>query len=933
MNPTMRVSISIAIISCLLLNNCTKKAEPGLLISQIKCSGSENPVGIGLTPDFSWILTAGHRGQIQTAYQVIVGSESEIIKNDPGTIWDSGKILSLQSVWIAYQGPSLISGKEYFWRIRAWDEDDKPSPWSKTGRFVTGLFSEEDWRDSKWIGYEDINDSLLLIPGVHGNGDNLGDVAKKRTTVPYFRKDFSIEKKISKAYVFVSGLGQYELYINGDKIGDHFLSPGWTDYRKTCFYNTFDITENLKRGSNTVGLIVGNGFYNINRERYRKLVIAYGAPKMILKLIVQYSDGSKNVIVSDESWKTTPSPVTFSSIYGGEDYDARLEQDGWNKPGFKDNSWKNVLLVKAPAGILRPETDYPVKVSEVIDYKKISTKKDSIFIYDFRQNASGIIKIKIRGDKGQTVRFTPGELLGNDSLVTQQATGSPYYFSYTLKGDDEEIWMPRFTYYGFRYVQANGAVPDKYPNPGNLPVIEDIQFLHTRNSSPETGSFKCSNELFNSIYELIKWSIKSNLASVATDCPHREKLGWLEQTHLMGNSIKFLFDIHNLYDKIINDMIEAQLENGLVPDIAPEYVPFNGGFRDSPEWGSACIILPWDMYEWYGDLDAVKKAYPMMKRYLKYLHGMSDKNILSHGLGDWYDLGPKSPGEAQLTPKSVTATSIFFYDARLLSKMAKLIGEKEDAAYFSNMAEEIRKAFNAKFFNPVTKVYSTGSQTSYSMPLFFGMVDDTLKRDVVKNLINSINNNDKALTAGDIGYRYLLRTLEEAGQSQIIFDMNSKTDVPGYGYQLSKGATSLTESWAALKYVSNNHMMLGHLMEWFYSGIGGIRQAPGSASYSKIIIYPEVVGDLTWAETTYKTIHGDITCNWKIENNNILMNIKIPVNCTAIVSIPQTNPQFIFENEILINQSKLVKIREVSSFRTLCEIPSGEYNFRAHLNK
>ena len=933
MNPTMRVSISIAIISCLLLNNCTKKAEPGLLISQIKCSGSENPVGIGLTPDFSWILTAGHRGQIQTAYQVIVGSESEIIKNDPGTIWDSGKILSLQSVWIAYQGPSLISGKEYFWRIRAWDEDDKPSPWSKTGRFVTGLFSEEDWRDSKWIGYEDINDSLLLIPGVHGNGDNPGDVAKKRTTVPYFRKDFSIEKKISKAYVFVSGLGQYELYINGDKIGDHFLSPGWTDYRKTCFYNTFDITENLKRGSNTVGSIVGNGFYNINRERYRKLVIAYGAPKMILKLIVQYSDGSKNVIVSDESWKTTPSPVTFSSIYGGEDYDARLEQDGWNKPGFKDNSWKNVLLVKAPAGILRPETDYPVKVSEVIDYKKISTKKDSIFIYDFRQNASGIIKIKIRGDKGQTVRFTPGELLGNDSLVTQQATGNPYYFSYTLKGDEEEIWMPRFTYYGFRYVQANGAVPDKYPNPGNLPVIEDIQFLHTRNSSPETGSFKCSNELFNSIYELIKWSIKSNLASVATDCPHREKLGWLEQTHLMGNSIKFLFDIHNLYDKIINDMIEAQLENGLVPDIAPEYVPFNGGFRDSPEWGSACIILPWDMYEWYGDLDAVIKAYPMMKRYLKYLHGMSDKNILSHGLGDWYDLGPKSPGEAQLTPKSVTATSIFFYDARLLSKMAKLIGEKEDAAYFSNMAEEIRKAFNTKFFNPVTKVYSTGSQTSYSMPLFFGMVDDTLKRDVVKNLINSINNNDKALTAGDIGYRYLLRTLEEAGQSQIIFDMNSKTDVPGYGYQLSKGATSLTESWAALKYVSNNHMMLGHLMEWFYSGIGGIRQAPGSASYSKIIIYPEVVGDLTWAETTYKTIHGDITCNWKIENNNILMNIKIPVNCTAIVSIPQTNPQFIFENEILINQSKLVKIREVSSFRTLCEIPSGEYNFRAHLNK
>jgi alpha-L-rhamnosidase len=492
--------------------------------------------------------------------------------------------------------------------------------------------------------------------------------------------------------------------------------------------------------------------------------------------------------------------------------------------------------------------------------------------------------------------------------------------------------MPRFTYYGFRYVQVSGAVPNSYPNQGNLPLVMELQFLHTRNSSPETGSFKCSNELFNSIYELIKWSVKSNLASVATDCPTREKLGWLEQTHLMGNSVKFIYDIHNLYNKVIDDMMEAQLENGLVPDIAPEYVPFVEGFRDSPEWGSACIILPWDMYQWYGDKEAVRKAYPMMKKYLKYLNGISDKHLLSHGLGDWYDLGPKFPGEAQLTPKAVTATSIFFYDAKLLGMMAELIGEKEDAGEYNKMADEIRMTFNSKFFNPVTKVYSTGSQTAFSMPLFFGMVDDSIKKDVVNNLIKSINNNDKSLTAGDIGYRYLLRTLEEAGQSQLIFDMNSKTDVPGYGYQLSKGATSLTESWAALKYVSNDHMMLGHLMEWFFSGPGGIRQVPGSSSYSKVIICPELVGDLKWAETTYKTIHGDITCNWKKEKNNILMNIKIPVNCSAIVSIPQTNPDNIFENEILIKQSKVVRIIEVSAGRLQCEVASGEYNFRTTLN-
>jgi len=929
----MRISLYIVIISCLYLSNCSKKSDPGLSISQIRCNGFENPVGTGPVPDFSWVLKAEERSQGQTAYQLIIGSDPQITGKYTGDIWDSGKTRSAESFSISYSGSELKPGREYFWRVRVWDKNGKPTPWSANGKFVTGLFNKSDWANARWIGYEEIPDSLLLVPGVHGNGDNLGEVAKKRTTVPYFRKEFSLNNKIVSAVVFVSGLGQYELYINGNKISDRFLSPGWSDYRKTCFFNTFDVTENLAPGLNAIGTIVGNGFYNINRERYRKLVIAYGAPKMILKLEVQYNDGSKNVIVSDETWKTTPSPVTFSSIYGGEDYDARMERDGWNEPLFNDKSWKNVLIVKEPGGTLRNENDYPVKVSEVIDCKKISHRKDSIYVYDFGQNASGIIKIRISGKKGQEVRFIPGELLGEDSLVTQQATGGPYYFSYILKGGEEEVWMPKFTYYGFRYVQVNGAVPDKNSNARNLPVLKEIKLLHTRNSSPEAGSFKCSNELFNSIYDLIKWSIKSNLASVATDCPHREKLGWLEQTHLMGNSIKFIFNIHNLYDKIIDDMIEAQLENGLVPDIAPEYVPFAGGFRDSPEWGSACVILPWDMYEWYGDIGAIKKAYPMMKRYLKYLSGISENNILSQGLGDWYDLGPKFPGEAQLTPKALTATSMFFYDTKLVAEMARLIGQKDESSYFSNHAEEIRKAFNTNFFDPVKKVYSTGSQTAYSMPVFFGMVDDIYIKDVVDNLVKSINGNNKALTAGDIGFRYLIRTLEETGQSQLIYEMNSKTDVPGYGYQLLKGATSLTESWAALKYVSNNHMMLGHLMEWFFSGIGGIRQTNGSKAYDKILISPEIVGDLTWAETTFNTVHGEIAVNWKTENNYLILKVKIPAGCKAVVAIPQVDPDKILESDKPVRQSRDIWNVKVSSGKTLCEISSGEYIFKTSFIK
>jgi alpha-L-rhamnosidase len=915
----------------LLLLSCNKNNSFDFAATQLQCSNLENPLGVGAKPDFSWIVSSGTRGAAQTAYQIILDSDEKNLKSESRCLWNSGKISSPQSAWIDYSGPALEPAKRYIWKVRLWDNNDNPSEWSTSASFITGLFARADWSDAKWIGYEEIPDSLLLVPGVHGNGNSLGEVAKKRTVIPYFRKEFSLDKKIARALVFVSGLGQYELYVNGEKAGDRFLSPGWTDYRKTCYYNTFDITNNLRRGKNVLGAIVGNGFYNINRERYRKLVIAYGAPKMILKLIVKYSDGSEETIVSDRTWKASPSPVTFASIYGGEDYDARLEQGMWQEVGFSGKTWKESLEVREPSGVLMPEMDHPLKVMEVFDPTDITCSNDSICIYDFNQNASGIVRLKVQGKKGQVVRLVPGELISDDIHVIQKASGEPYYFSFTLKGGKEEIWVPRFSYYGFRYVEAEGARPAGEPNPENLPVITRLQLLHTRNSSPPAGSFSCSNELFNSIYKLINWSIKSNIASVATDCPHREKLGWLEQTHLMGNSIRYNFDIHNLYNKIIDDMTEAQLENGLVPDIAPEYVPFLGGFRDSPEWGSACILVPWDMFKWYGDIGAVKRAYPMMKRYLNYLESMSEYYILTHGLGDWYDLGPKFPGEAQLTPRALTATSVFFYDAKLLAEMAGLIGEKEDSIAFKNLSEEIRKAFNKEFFNPQTNVYSTGSQTAYSMPLFFGITDDSIRNKVTANLVSSIKENKNALTAGDVGYRYLLRVLEQEGYSQLIFDMNSRTDVPGYGYQLSKGATSLTESWAGLRNVSNNHMMLGHLMEWFFSGIAGIRQMKESIAFDHILIAPEIVGDITWADAAIESVHGEISSSWKIIDNDFSLTVRIPANCKATVELPQSDPDKISENGIPVRSSQNIRTGKISNGRIQLEVGSGEYNFTCPL--
>jgi hypothetical protein len=922
----MKKIIYLCIIPFLFFS-CIRKDLSDIYPADLKCNNLTNPAGTDAVPLFGWRVSAESRGKMQSAWQVILDEDQKTLVQENSAIWNSGKVFSNQNSWITYTGPDIEPAKKYFWKVRIWDEDGKSSAWSESASFITGLFDDKDWSDARWIGYEEIPDSMLLYPGIHKGTRIEGDIATKRSTVPYFRKEFSVKKKVKEAFIFISGLGHYELYINGEKTGDRFLSPGWTDYHKSCLYNTFDVTGNLKKGQNTIGAIVGNGFYNINRERYYKLAIAYGAPKLIAKLLIRYEDGAEEVVVTDETWKAAPSPVTFASIFGGEDYDARLEQEGWNKPGFNDKNWNASLLVRAPGGKLMAEGDHPLNVMHEFKAANIYNPDSSIFVYDFGRNASGIIKLSLKGKKGEEVRLWPGELIGTDSLVAQRASGAPYYFSYILKGEKEEVWIPKFTYYGFRYVRAEGAVPEGKSNPDDLPVITDLQMLHTRNSSPSVGTFRCSNELFNSAYDLIDWAIKSNLASVATDCPHREKLGWLEQTHLMGNSIKYVYDIHNLFDKMIDDMIEAQLDNGLVPDIAPEFVQFAGGFRDSPEWSSACIILPWDLYEWYGDIDAVKKAYPMMKKYISYLGTMAKDNILSHGLGDWYDLGPNHPGVAQLTPINVTATAIYFYDAMLMSKIALLLEEEEDRLSYSILAEEIRRSFNSKFLDPVTKVYSTGSQTAYSMPLFFGMVDDSLKSHVASNLVKSINENNKALTAGDVGYRYLLRALEQEGESQLIYEMNSKTDVPGYGYQLSRGATALTESWAGLVNVSNNHMMLGHLMEWFYSGLAGIQQASDSKGYEHIVINPAFVGDILWVNASYKSINGEITCRWKRDNGSISLEVSVPANTRATIIFPQADPGKITEKESPINDSEIIKNIIVKGDKTCFDIPSGNYSF------
>lgn len=912
----------LRIIFLFILVSFTPDARAALSVKNLKTTVSE-------VPSFSWQIFSDQRNQIQSAYQIQVALTPEDLKSSKRLVRDSGKTNSGRSVLVTVAALELKPAQSYFWKVKVWNQDSQESEWSETAVFKTGLFQESDWKNAKWIGYEDLATGKKMVPGVHGNGDKLGDKCVDRPVVPLFRKEFEVGKRIKEATLYITGLGQYEASINGQKVGNSFLSPGWTNYDQTVLYNSYDVTSMLRKGQNVLGAMVGHGFYNINRERYRKLVIAWGNPKLIGQLRIRFTDGTEQILVTGTDWKTAPSPIIFSSIYGGEDYDAQLEQTGWDRKNFNDSSWENAVLVTSPTGKLTTENDYPLELKETFQVKTITKLNDGAYLYDFAQNASGIVELRVKGKKGQVVRLIPSELITKENQPNQSASGSPYSFSYTLKGDGEEVWRPRFTYYGFRYVKVEGAVPDSEKTGGTTAQVLGLKLLHNRNSTPSAGTFSCSNDLFNRTFDLINWGIKSNLQSVLTDCPHREKLGWLEQTFLMGSSVHFNFDLYQLYSKQVNDMMEAQLENGLVPDIAPEYVPFEGGFRDSPEWGSASVILPWLIYKWYGDVSVMEKAWPMMVRYAEYLKSKSDHHILSHGLGDWFDYGPNRPGEAQLTPKALTATSIYFYDVKLLSEMASVLKKTDEQKRFATWAGEIKTAFNSKFFNPETGVISTGSQTAMAMPWCVGLVDEPYKAKVMQNLEDSIRAQGKPLTAGDVGFRYLVEALTFGGKSQLLYEMNARDDVPGYGFQLKKGATALTESWPALENVSNNHLMLGHLMDWFYAGLGGISQTEKSVAYKEIVIKPEMVGDLTWAKASYQSSYGEIRSEWEKSETSVKMNVTIPANTTALISIPFSTGSVLNESGKDISGVKDIQVVGEENGRKIIRIGSGAYAFES----
>lgn len=880
-------------------------------VTRMTCEMSESPLAVETdTPRFGWQL-AGDNGAMQTAYCIEVVTRQG---KKTSTVWNSGKVDSSQSQLVVYSGPKLEPMTRYYWRVKVWDERGRAADWSRHSEFR--LAPDAEFLSGDWIGAVSYEQACLpdgrnytydkwKRPEVKEKWERVDSMASRSIIV---RKEFDVTKKIADATAYICGLGHYEFSLNGAKVGDGEFTPLWSDYDKTVYFNTYDVTEMIRDGRNAVGVLLGNGFYNVVRgQRYSKLQIGFGPETLWAKILVRYTDGTADVIATGGDWKYDLSPITFHSIYGGEDYDARLEQPGWTTAGFDDSRWKCVVVQREPKGRLTPQLAPPVKIMERFPIKSRrkltldevekgskATKRTidpSAILLDMGQNLAGYPEITLKGKAGQRVTMVVSESITDGNAANQRQTGRQHFYTYTLRSDEPETWHPRFSYYGFRYIQIEGVVFPGDSNPDGLPVVEDLKSCFIYNSAAEGGAFECSSPVLTAAHKLIRNAVRSNMQSVFTDCPHREKLGWLEQVHLNGPGLLFNYDLTAYYPKVLRDIADSQRPDGMVPTVAPQYVVFEGPgmdvFAESPEWGAALIVAPWMYYDAYGDDSLIRKYYPNMVAYVNYLGTRAEGDLIDFGLGDWYDYGDFRAGFSRNTPVGLVASAHYYMDICYVAKAAELLGKISDAANFKALAAKVGDAFNAKYFDYATNDYGTGSQTSNALPLFLGIVPEGRRQAVIDNLVGDIREHGCRLTTGDVGNRYLFRTLADNGLDEVMFDMHNHYEAPGYGFQLKFGATTLTEQWDPRQGSSWNHFMMGQIDEWLFRSLAGIKVGEGQPGMKHFVVAPSVVGDLTSVDCRTSTLYGDVEVSWtRGESGDFALSLTLPANVSADVVMP-----------------------------------------------
>ncbi len=892
--------------------------------NELRCENTLNPLGIdSRSPRFSWQLQHPKRNQAQTAYQIQLGRNAEDLALGKGIIWDSGKVRSQRNFQIVYEGEPLASFTRYYWRVRWWDQDDRSSEFSDSAWFETAALSEADWR-AKWIGMaqpEQFRSNAIIILG-----QNMGEYYQVKAI--YLRKEFQTDGPIQSARAYICGLGYYELRINSQKVGDHVLDPAQTDYRRTALYACYDITNYLNT-HNAVGVILGNG-------RHIKLY-GYDFPRLFLQIHIDYLSGERQVVISDETWKVSHGPLMENGIYYGEKYDARLEMQGWDLPNFNDRGWQSAIVV-TEANLAAQQLP-PIRTTKILRPPKITNPQPGIYIADFGQNFTGWVKLTAQGPAGTEIRLRYAELLHDDgSLNTAPNQKAEATDRFILSGKGKEIFEPRFTYHGFRYAEISGF-------PG-VPTAEHLEgcFVHT-DVEPH-GQFACSNELINRIHHNVLWGQLSNLNSLPTDCCQRdERYGWLGDAHLAAEQAIFNFDMINVYTKFLDDIKHAQKENGSLPDIAPNFLGPDGTHPADPAWGSAYLIIAWYLYWYYGDTSVVERHYPHMKKYVEFLRSQSEGNLIKK-LGKYGDWCPPGSIEPKRTKLELTSTWFYYYDTILLAQMADAIGNTSDAQAYRSLADQIKSAFHAAYFENdqyaghwMSPVARSVDQTSNVLPLYLDMVPADKKEVVLNKLLHSIiNDHDYQLDTGIIGTRYLLDVLTDNGHGDVAYRIATQRSYPGWGYMIAEGATTLWERWEKITsggMNSHNHIMLGSVDAWFYRAIAGIScLEPG---WKRIRIKPGLFGDLKYATARFKTVRGDVYVSWERSNQNFNLICNIPIGAKAEIYLQQTSQQIdLYEGGVQITNQDIQKSRHAgiialnladNAFILTCG--SGFYHFQS----
>ena len=847
--------------------------------TDLRCEYLVDPLGVDTPqPRFSWVLEHSERGQSQSSYEVLVSTSPDV---SAGDFWTSGKVASALSTHVIYAGKALQSGRTYFWKVRYWDKNDRPSPFSRVARFDTGLFSRDEWK-GRWIG-----------------GKNL------------LRKEFVLAGKPLRARAYICGLGYSELRLNGRKVGRNVLDPGWTTYDKRVLYVTHDVTEYLNPGQNAVGVMLGQGWYK--------------GRALLLQVDVELEGGDRVELVSDDSWKATNGPIIGDSVYNGETYDARLEKPGWDEPEFDDSGWTAAEIVDGPKGVLSAQLMPAIQVVDTIIPLRVSSPKPGFYVYDLGQNISGWARLRVRGPRGTTVRLRFAELLYEDGMINpENLRGARAEDIYILKGEGEETWEPRFTYHGFRYVELTG-----YPG---VPTINTLRGRVVHTAVAPVGGFACSKPLLNSLQRIVTWGQKTNLHSIPTDCCQRdERMGWLGDAQGTAEEAIYNFDMAAFYSNFLRDIRDVQDEKGTITDTVPHIW---GSRPADPAWGTAYPLIAWYVYQYYGDRRILEDHYEGVKKYVEFLRTRAENGLVKFSYyGDWVAVD-KTPGE-------VVSSFYYYYDVKILAEMAKALGKMGDAKVYEDLAEIIKTAFHRKYFDPKTRSYASGTQTANALPLFLDMVPEEERGGVWGNLFdNIVYKNNSHLTTGIIGTKYIMELLTRSGASDLAYDIATQTSYPSWGYMIENGATTLWELWQLRQgpsMNSHNHPMFGSVGSWLYKALAGIQLASGSVGFEKIRIIPQMVRDLRHAAGSTRTVRGEVSSSWSREEKCVKLDVIIPVGSEAEVVIPKFN----LENIVVLEGDNVIwDVRGYASGVEgiqwvengprgfLIRIGSGRYSFR-----